>query len=320
MKAIRVHQFGEPEVMQLEDVADVRPSAHQIVVRVHAAGVNPVDTYIRSGMYGQRPLPYTPGSDAAGIVESRGEGVTKNIKMGDRVYISGTASGAYAELALCEESQVHPLPEHVSFAQGASVGVPYATAYRALFHRAQAQAGETVLVHGATGGVGLAAVQIARGAGLIVIGTGGTEAGRNTVKEQGAQHVLDHRAPDYLQRIAEITKGEGVNVILEMLANMNLGNDLTLLSRKGRVVVIGSRGRVEIDPRDAMGRDANVLGMSLFNADEDELSSIHHAIVAGLENETLRPVINREMPLADAQHAHRAVLEAGAHGKIVLIP
>ena len=320
MKAIRVHQFGEPEVMRLEDVPDLKPGAGQIVVRVCAAGVNPVDTYIRSGMLHQRELPYTPGSDAAGTIETLGEGVGKKFKTGDHVYIAGTLSGAYAELALCEESQVYPLPQHVSFAQGAAVGVPYATAYRALFHRARAQAGETVLVHGATGGVGIAAVQIARAAGMIVIGTGGTEEGRDTVREQGAHHVFDHHAADYTKRIAEITNNEGVNVVLEMLANVNLGNDLSLLSRKGRVVVIGNRGRVEIDPRDLMSRDASVHGMSLFNADESELSSIHAGIVAGLENRTLRPVVNQEMPLADAPRAHRAVLEAGAHGKIVLIP
>ena len=320
MQAIRVHELGEPEVMRLEDVPDLEPAAGQIVVRVRAAGVNPVDTYVRAGVIYRRELPYTPGSDAAGTIETLGEGVGKDFKAGDRVYIAGTTSGAYAELALCEESQVHPLPRRVSFAQGAAVGVPYATAYRALFHRAQAQAGETVLVHGATGGVGIAAVQMARAAGMILIGTGGTEEGRKLVSEQGAHHVLDHHAPHYTKRIAEITNNEGVNVILEMLANVNLGNDLTALSRKGRVVVIGSRGRVEIDPRDLMSRDASIHGMSLFNADESELSGIHAELVAGLENRTLRPVVSQELPLADAPRAHRAVLEAGAHGKIVLIP
>ncbi len=193
MKAIRVQEFGPPEVMRLAEIPDLRPGPNQLVLRVKAAGVNPVDTYVRSGTYARKPaLPYTPGSDAAGVVESVGEG-TARVKVGARVYTSGTLTGAYAEQALCDERQVHPLPERVSFAQGAAVNVPYATAYRALFQRAKATPGETVLVHGATGGVGIAAVQLAVAAGLKVIGTGGTEKGRSLVSQQGAQHVLDHR-------------------------------------------------------------------------------------------------------------------------------
>jgi NADPH2:quinone reductase len=320
MKAIRVHNFGGPEVMKLEEVPNPQAGPGQVVVRVKAVGVNPVDTYIRAGAYASKPaLPYTPGLDAAGIVESLGQGVS-GVKVGDRVYVAGTVSGAYAELALCEASQVHPLPQHVSFAQGAAVFVPYATAYRALFQRAQAQPGELVLVHGASGGVGVAAVQIARAAGMTVIGTGGTERGRRLVAEQGAHHVLDHRAPGYLEQLMAVTNGRGVDVILEMLANVNLGKDLNVLARGGRVVVIGSRGTVEIDPRATMGRDASILGMSLLNASQQELASIHAALVAGLENGTLRPIVGQEMPLGDAPRAHQAVMEPGAYGKIVLIP
>ena len=320
MKAIRVDEFGGPEVMRLVEVSDPQPEAGQVLVRVHAAGVNPVDTYIRAGVYARiPPLPYTPGMDGAGVVEATGASVTR-VASGDRVYLAGTISGAYAELALCDESQAHPLPQDVSFAQGAAVGVPYATAYRALFQRAHALPGEVVLVHGASGGVGVAATQLARAAGMQVIGSGGTEQGRKLVREQGAHHVLDHRAPDYLEQLLDLTNGRGVDVVLEMLANVNLDKDLNVLARNGRVVVIGNRGRVEIDPRAAMGRDASILGMSLLNAPASELPSIHAALVAGLENRTLRPVVGQEMPLADAPRAHKAVIEPGAYGKIVLIP
>lgn len=320
MKAIRVNETGGPEVLRLENVPDPQPGAGQVLVRVRAVGVNPVDTYIRAGIYPIKPpLPYTPGTDAAGTVEAVGAGVER-LSVGDRVYVAGTSTGAYAELALSDESQVHKLPSHISFAQGAGIYVPYGTAYRALFFRAQAQAGETVLVHGASGGVGLAAVQIARAAGLTVIGTGGSEQGRNEVKEQGAHHVLDHHAADYLDQLVKITGGRGVDLILEMLANVNLGKDLNVLAPHGRVVVIGSRGPVEIDPRATMGRDASILGMSLNNATPQELKSIHAALVAGLENGTLRPIVGQEMPLADAPRAHKAIMEPGAHGKIVLIP
>ncbi|HEX2971045.1 MAG TPA: NADPH:quinone reductase, partial [Tepidisphaeraceae bacterium] len=204
--------------------------------------------------------------------------------------------------------------------QGAALGVPYTTAYRGLFQRGGAKAGETVLVHGASGGVGTAAVQFARAAGMMVIGTAGSEAGRKHVAEQGAHHVLDHSKPDYLKQVMVLTHGRGVDVILEMLANVNLAKDLEVLARHGRVVVIGSRGRIEIDPRETMGRDADIRGMAVFNASEQELRGIHMAIVAGLEAGTLRPIIGQKLPLADAARAHEEILQGGAHGKIILLP
>lgn len=320
MKAIRVREFGGPEVMRLEEISELRAGPGQVVVRVKAAGVNPVDTYIRAGSYARKPsLPYTPGFDAAGVVESVGEGVAAVVP-GARVYVGWSLSGTYAEQALCAESQVYRLPDNVSYPQGAAVHVPYATAYYGLFVRAGSKAGETVLVHGASGGVGVAGVQLARAAGMTVIGTAGTEKGRAMILEQGAHHVVDHHAADYLQQVLELTGGHGVGVILEMLANVNLGKDLSVLAQGGRVVVIGSRGTVEIDPRMTMTRNASIVGLTLFNASDSERVMIHAGLVAGLENGTLRPVIGREMPLADAPRAHQAVMEPGAHGKIVLIP
>ncbi len=324
MKAIRVAQFGPPSVMKLEDVPDPTPGPGEVLVRVKAVGVNPVDTYIRSGAYGKSVTPpYTPGSDAAGPVEAVGPGVT-TFKPGDRVYTSGTAAGgyngAYAELALSRSSQLHLLPPAVTFPQGAAINVPYATAWRALFSRARALPGEIVLVHGASGGVGVAGTQIARAHGLTVIGTGGTERGRALVRDQGAHHVLDHKDPAYLEKLMALTGGRGVDVILEMLANVNLGKDLTVLAKGGRVVVIGNRGTVEINPRDTMMRDAAILGLALANGSEQEIAGIHAALGAGLAQGTLRPVVGRELPLADAPRAHEAVLEPGSYGKIVLIP
>lgn len=320
MKAIRVHQFGGPEVLKLEEVPTPKAGPAQVLVKIHAAGINPVDTYMRSGTYPSKPiLPYTPGKDAAGIVEAVGTGV-QNVKAGDRVYVGDSITGTYAEYALCEPNQVHALPEKVSFPQGAAVNVPYATAYRALFQRAKGVEGETVLVHGATGGVGIAAVQLARAAGFNVIGTGSTDAGRKLVLEQGAHHVVNHQAPDYLKEIMDLTGGRGVDVILEMAAHHNLGKDLTVLAKEGRVAVIGSRGPVEINPRDAMGRDAAILGVQLYNASPKEMAGIYAAIAAGLENGTLRPIVGKELPLARAAEGHKAVMEPGSYGKIVLIP
>jgi NADPH2:quinone reductase len=325
MRAIRVHQFGGPEVLKLEEIPTPQPTANQVLVRIRAIGVNPVETYIRSGLYGSAPgvisnLPYTPGRDAAGVVEKIGAEI-RNVKVGDRVYISNTSTGAYAEFCLCGADDVHPLPEKISFAQGAALSTPYATAYRALFQRAKALPGETVLIHGASGGVGTAATQLARAAGLVIFGTGGTERGRELVRENGAHHVLDHHAPDYLQKAVEMTGGRGFDVIIEMLANVNLAKDFPALAKGGRVVVVGNRGTIEINPRDLMSRDAQVLGMTLFNASAAELKSIFAGLGAGLENGSLRPVIGTELPLAQAAQAHEEVMKkSGAFGKIVLVP
>jgi NADPH2:quinone reductase len=317
MKAIRVHQFGGPEVLSLEEVSIPQPGPGQALVRLHAVGVNPVETYQRSGSNPAIKLPWTPGMDASGVVEAVGP-QCRLFKTGDRVYTSDTVTGAYAEFAVCEEKNLHRLPRALTFQQGAAINIPYATAYRALHHRARAQAGEIVLIHGASGGVGIAATQLGRAAGLTLIGTAGTDAGRELVAQHGAHHVLDHRDPSYLERILSLTGGRGVDVILEMLANVNLAKDLTLLARQGRVIVIGSRGNVEITPREIMRREADVRGLMLFNATDDELRGIHAALGAGLENGTLRPVVGREMRLAEAAKAHVAILEPGAHGKIVL--
>jgi NADPH:quinone reductase len=320
VKAIRVHEFGGPEVMKLEEIPDLVPGPGQIMVRVHAVGVNPVEAYIRSGTYPMKPaLPYTPGADAAGVVAAVGAGVT-SVKAGDRVYTSGSLSGTYSEQTLCGEGQVHPLPANVSFEQGAAMGVAYGTAYRGVFQRGRARPGETVLVHGASGGVGTAAVQLARAAGLIVVGTAGTEAGLKLVQGQGAHHAVNHAAAGYLDELMKLTGGRGYDLILEMLANKNLANDLGLLAKKGRVVVIGNRGTIEINPRDTMTKEADIRGLTLFATSEQESREMHAALGAGLENGTLRPVIAQKIPLAEAARAHDEIMKhSGALGKIVLI-
>jgi NADPH:quinone reductase len=320
MKAIRVHQFGGPDVLKLEEIPTPRPGAGQVLVKVHASGVNPYDTYMRNGTYAVRPpLPYTPGSDGAGVVEAVGEGVGQ-VKVGDRVYIAKTVTGAYAEYALTLESQVHPLPGKITYAQGAGLWVPYGTAYHALYQCASARAGETVLIHGASGGVGIAAVQMARAMGLRIFGTAGTDKGLELVKREGVHHTFDHTKSGYTEEIVTTTKGLGIDLILEMLANVNLGQDLKLLAHHGRVVVIGSRGDVTISPRDLMTRRGSIHAFTLPGITEAEEKEIHAGILAGLENGTLQPIVGKELPLAEARRAHKEILEPGAFGKIVLIP
>src|ERR1700722_8793081 len=282
MKRIRVHAYGGPEVLVMEEAPDPRPGPQEVLIRVKAAGVNPYETYARAGTYGARTpiLPYTPGSDAAGIVEAVG-GEVRDVAPGDRVFAMGTLSGSYAGLAPSEGSRGQALPERVSFAQGAGLFVPYATAYRALNQLARIAPAETLLMHGASGGVGLAALQFARAAGLTVIGTAGTEAGLELIRRHGAHYALNHHSSEYRNEILELTKGRGVDVILETLANVNLGHDLKMLAGGGRVVVIGSRADVTLTPRDLMARDASIMAMTLWNVPVEGLRKIGAAIRAG---------------------------------------
>jgi NADPH2:quinone reductase len=320
MNAIIVHKFGPAEVMKYKESPDPVAGPGEVIVRVVAVGVNPVDTYIRSGIYANKPdLPYTPGTDAGGLVESVGDGV-ESLAIGDAVYTAGSITGSYAGLIRCEWDQVHKLPVEMDPKLGAAVNVPYATAYRALFQRGGARAGETLLVHGASGAVGVAAVQLATAFGMSVIGTAGTERGADLVRSEGADEVLNHHEDSYLDRVLDATGGRGVDLILEMLSDVNLAADLGVLARRGRVAVIGCRGTIEINPRDVMAREADIRGVMLMGASTDERRDIHAGIGSGLANGTLRPVTGREFPLKEAPAAHEAVLASGAYGKIVLLP
>ena len=320
MKAIVVNEFGPPEVMQLLEVQTPQPMGSQVLVRIHAIGVNPVETYIRGGNYPSKPdLPYTPGKDAAGIVEAVGENVTK-WKTGDRVYTAQSTTGTYADYTLCDEKDLGRLPDNVSFEQGAGIWTPYATSYRALFQKAMAKAGETVLIHGASGGVGIAAVQWAKHAGLTLIGTASSDEGKALVMNQGADAVFDHSADGYLELIRDFTAGKGVDVIIEMLANVNLQRDFDVLAMFGRITVVGNRGSLDFNPRVIMGRDATINGMALYNSLRPDRDEIHSAIFDGLSKGYLKPVIRKTLPLSDAPTAHHEVIEEKAFGKIVLVP
>jgi NADPH2:quinone reductase len=319
MKAIRISAFGGPEVLQLEEVPEPQPGPGQVLVKLGAAGVNPVETYIRAGTYAKLPtLPFTPGADGAGVLATVGTGVDARLQPGMRVWVAGSVSGTYAEAALCEAGRVFALPDGVTFGQGAALGIPYSTAWRALIQRGGAKAGETVLVHGATGGVGVATVQFAKAAGLRVLATGGSEDGRKLLAGLGADGIFDHTVAQYEDAIRTAMDGKGVDVVIEMLANVNLARDLSLLARGGRVVVVGNRGSIEINPRDLMLRDADVRGVMVSNTPPAELAECHAAILAGLNGGTVRPVIGQCLPLADAAQAHKAVLGQGHRGKIIL--
>ncbi|PNJ71882.1 CRYZ isoform 7 [Pongo abelii] len=287
MRAVRVFEFGGPEVLKLQsDIAVPIPKDHQVLIKVHACGVNPVETYIRSGTYSRKPLlPYTPGSDVAGVIEAVG-GNASAFKKGDRVFTSSTISGGYAEYALAADHTVYKLPEKLDFKQGAAIGIPYFTAYRALIHSAHVKAGESVLVHGASGGVGLAACQIARAYGLKVLGTAGTEEGQKIVLQNGAHEVFNHREVNYIDKIK----------------------------------VVGSRGTIEINPRDTMAKESSIIGVTVFSSTKEEFQQYAAALQAGMEIGWLKPVIGSQYPLEKVAEAHENIIHgSGATGKMILL-
>jgi NADPH:quinone reductase len=265
MKGISVAEFGGPDVMKVVDIAMPAAKEGEVLVKVYAAGINPVETYKRAGAYAKHllpDLPFTPGADGAGVVEALGAGVS-SVAVGDRVWLSGSISGTYAEYCVSRASDVHPLPLSIAFKEGAGIGTAYRTAYRGLFTRVKglAKSGQTVLVHGASGGVGLAAIQLAKAQGCEVIGTAGTEDGLALISALGATAV-SHKKEGYIAEIKTLSP-EGVDVILEMAAHINLGADLPLLRRGGTVVVIGNKGMTEtnINPRALMLTESQVVGL-----------------------------------------------------------
>ncbi len=330
MKAIRASAFGGPEVLTFEDIADPTPGAGEVVVDIKAAGLNPSDVYMLTGVYLLTPdLPFTPGYDAAGVVSALGKGVG-DLSMGDKVIIGAPLSqdetksdfgivGCFAEKVVRKAADLRKLPDTVSFAQGAAIGVPYATAHYGLFGRGGGKAGETVFIHGASGAVGTAAIQLAKRAGMKVIGSAGTVRGLDLVRELGADLAVNHRDEGYIEAVRAATDG-GPQLILEMLANENLAADLDLTAKYGRIVIIGARAETTINPRAIMMKDADVRGLVLFNASRDEREAIMDDLVAGLADGSLNPIIGTEMSLAETAAAYAKVMEPGAHGKIALIP
>ena len=321
MRAIQMSEFGDPQVMRFVDIPVPEPVVHEVRVKLYAAGVNPAETYIRTGTYAffKPDLPYTPGFDGAGTVDCVGPDVT-HVKVGDRVFVASLlakrCTGTYAEYVVCDANSVHKLPDNLSYAQGAAIGVPGHTAYRALFQRGDLLPGESVLIHGASGGVGTLAVQMARAQGAFVIGTGGDIA---YLKQIGVHEALNHHDPDHYAKILKLTGNAGVNLIIEFLANVNLEHDAEIIAKYGRIVIVGNRGSIQFTPRLLMMKESSVLGMALWNSPPTEYSSALAALSAMLESGVLRPVMGREYPLEQAVQSHIDILEKGStKGKMIL--
>jgi len=322
MESIIVTECGAPEVLVIHQVDIPKPGPNEVLIRVESVGVNPVDTYIRNGGHQLSKVPYTPGKDCSGVITEVGENVNQ-FKVDDRVWTSSSRTGVYAQYSVIPMTDVHLLPEHVSFDEGAGLFVPYGTAYHGIYHRGNVESGNTVLIHGASGGVGIALLQLlVRIPDVVIIGTAGTDEGLELVKNNGAHRTFNHRQEGYMAKILESTGGKGIDVIFEMLANVNLSEDLKIMSMRGRTVVIGSRGPIQIAPRELMMKRSDIRGLALGTIDEEEKREIIEAIQSGLQEGYLKPIIWKIYSLHDAPKSHHEIIntESGAKGKIILKP
>ncbi|XP_054277083.1 quinone oxidoreductase-like isoform X1 [Macrosteles quadrilineatus] len=322
MKAVVIQSTGDVSVLKVESVPVPELTSNQVLVKIHAAGLNPVDTYIRGKKFGYDPkLPAILGGEAAGEIVKVGNQTGSKYKVGDRVICCLRAPnyGGYAEFAACGVGDLIPLPDKLTYSQGAAVYVPYFTAYKALIARCKLQPQELVMVHGASGAVGVAATQIAKAHGATVAGSAGSEEGMKLLKDLGADVVVSHREDGHLQKVLAKTGRQGFDVILENRADINLGIDLAALGVGGRIAVVGSRGPVEVDPRNFIRAEGSVLGVNFWKITEEEFIQYSSALVAGMENGWLSPVVGKEYAMEEIQQAHTDLIKShGAYGKLVL--
>ena len=322
MKAIVVNQYGVEDSMQLMDIPEPVPGPGEVLVSMKNAGVNPNETYVLTGTYAfyTPELPFTLGFDGAGIIDAVG-GSVEGFRAGDRVYIAGFMakynSGTYAQKVRVSADAVQLLPDNVDFAQGAALGIPATAAYRAIYLRGEVKSGDYVLIHGASGGVGLLAIQMAKACGAIVIGTASSEAGRALILEQGADYAMDHLTPDNLAKLKEYTNQKGPNVIIEFLANKNLEIDMEVIAKYGRIVVIGNRGTIEVNPRLLMAKDSDIRGLGIPNYTEEEYKQSFVKINELLASGKLSPVIGQHFTLEEAKAAHKMIMDQKTKGKLV---
>eukprot|EP00398_MALV-I-01_sp_L67-1_P000801 gene801-471_t len=343
MKRATVQNWGGPEVITVTESDIPEPQPHQVLIKVHAVGVNPLDTYVRSGQYAKLPqLPWTPGKDGSGIIEKVGVSnstdsdgychrTTSWMQPGARVWTSIDTSGLSAQYALVDKNRIFQLPDHLTFHQGAAIGIAFRTAYKALIMVGKAKAAQSLLVHGASGGVGLAIVQLAKALGMYpIIGTAGTDGGMKVVEENGADYVLNHREEKYMEKLNTISelrnrpvKNKGVDLIIEHHAPTNFGEDIRYLQKHGTIVIVGSRGMNEtsICPRDLMQCEGNIRGVLSWKPEEHD--EVYRGVQAAVMSGVARPVV--QMPvykLSELPDAHIEVMEhkRGTQGKIVVDP
>jgi len=343
MRAVVLTGTGGPEVLQVQERPDPPVGPGQIRIAVRAAGINFADTLARVGLYPDAPkTPCVLGYEVAGEVETVGEGVA-GFKLGDRV-VAGTRFGGQAELVSVDSAQALPLPDRLSFEQGAAFPVNYGTAYAALVLMGGMRAGDRVLIHAAGGGVGISATQLARNAGAEVFGT--ASAGKHeAIRAQGVAHAIDYRSQDFEAEVMRITGGEGVDLIMDALGPTSFRKDYRLLRSGGRMVMYGLSENSDAGARNIpatlksmlkmplatmpwwkslflMNENKGVFGLNMLSwwDREGNLDRVTEPLLADLEAGRLEPVVAEAFPFERAGEAHEFIAQRRNVGKVVLFP
>lgn len=323
MKAVVCKAFGPPESLVVEEVPSPRASAGQAVVEVKAIGVNFPDTLIIEGKYQFRPEPpFTPGGEVAGVVAEVGEGV-KNVKVGDHV-VALMPWGGYAERIVSDASRLIPIPDGVTFVQAAAVPTTYGTTYYALADRAAMKPGETLLVLGAAGGVGIAAVQLGKLMGARVIAAASSAEKLETCKREGADLVIDYSKEDVKERVKVLTNGAGADVVYDPVGGKYSEAALRATAFNGRLLVIGfAAGEIPKIPLNlTLLKGASIVGVfwGQFTMREPARAAAQfHQLYEWVRDGKLKPHVHATPPLAEAGAAMRALLDRKVQGKIVLV-
>lgn len=321
VQGIRISQYGESEVLKLEDYELPAPGAGEALVRLQAAGLNFLDIYQRRGSMGYKlPLPYTPGHEGAGVVEQVGEGVTL-VKPGDRVAYTSVL-GSYSQAAIVPVDKLIILPAELSFEQGAAFPLQGMTAHYLLHEFHKIKKGDTVLIHAAAGGMGLLLVQWAKHLGAEVFGTVSNEEKAQRAKQAGADHVIDYTKQDFVEEVKRITKDKGVDFIIDGVGKDTFAKNLQAVATRGHVVIFGAASGVAdpVVPNSLMAKAITISGGSLYNflRDRDELMMRANDVLAGIKEGWLKLTIDHVLPLSEAAKGHALLEDRKTIGKVIL--
>jgi len=323
MKAVMVNEFGLDTPMVIDEIPTPSPGDGEVLVKIEAIGVNPLEIAIRSGEHpraAQMKFPYVCGSDLSGTVDSVGKDI-ENFKPGDRVW--GRSQGAYAEYAVLSPPLLGKLPENYTFSEGASLAIPLLTAWNALVLKGEAKPGDVVLVQGGAGGVGHLSIQLACMLGCRVLATVSSSEKSDFCFQLGADATINYRVENVVDKVMELTNGQGVDIVVETAACDNLKDDLELYGLDGRIVMVGTgTGKdfpVEFSIRAASRRDVRIYGVSSGNL-TPHLPEAMARISSVLSSGKIRPHIGKEMRLEESNESHELVLSGKFVGKVVLSP
>lgn len=320
MKAVVYEQYGPPDVLHVKEMDKPSPGENEVLIKVGASALNPVDTYFRKGIRQVPSFPHIPHFDLGGVVEEVGANV-KNVKVGDRVWATNVV-GTCAEYVVADANVVFPLPEAFTEIEGASFAMPFMTAHISLHFRANVKKDDTVLITGGAGAVGNAAIQLAKKAGAFVIATAGNEEKADICKNAGADEIILYKEKDVVEEVTKLTNNEGVDIILEMSLSENMEKDLAMVKIGGKIVTIGSPVNNEpiLPWRLLNQKHASLMGILLFTTPKDVFVEAGNEISELMKKGEISPHVGVTFTFEEATKAHETLEAKKVNGSIVLVP